>query len=169
MIIATTERLLIRQFDTQDAPFILELLNEPAWLRFIGDKNVRSMDDALTYLHNTPFKSYRENGYGLWMVELKDSHTPVGMCGLIKREALPSEDIGFAFLAAYNGKGYAHEAAAAVMQYATDVLQMSRLLAIANEDNARSIKLLEKLGFTYQRLINLPGDRKPVVLMEAKL
>lgn len=169
MIIATTERLLIRTFDTSDAPFILELLNEPAWLRFIGDKQVRSIDDAINYIHNVPLKSYRDNGFGLWKVERKDTHESIGMCGLIRREALQHEDIGFAFLAAHNGKGYASEAATAVIGYAREPLELTKLLAIANDDNDRSIRLLEKLGFSYQRHITMPGDQKPLVLMGREL
>lgn len=169
MIIATTERLIIRTFDTHDAAFILALLNEPAWLRYIGDKQVRNEEDAINYIHNVPLKSYRDNGFGLWKVELKDSGEPVGMCGLIRREALRHEDIGFAFLAAHNGKGYASEAAHAVIEYARTALGFHKLLAIANEDNDRSIRLLEKLGFAYQRHITMPGDHTPLVLMGRKL
>ncbi|WP_276481691.1 GNAT family N-acetyltransferase [Paraflavitalea pollutisoli] len=169
MTIATTSRLLIQPFDTSDAPFILELLNEPAWLRFIGDKQVRSIDDAINYIHNVPLKSYRDNGFGLWKVTLKETLEPIGMCGLIRREALQHEDIGFAFLAAHNGKGYAQEAATAVIDYAREQLQFKQLLAIANEDNGRSIRLLEKLGFAYQRHITMPGDQTPLVLMGRRL
>lgn len=167
--IAETERLLVREFNTADAPFVLELLNEPAWLQFIGDKKVRTLDDAVQYIRNVPLKSYRENGYGLWLVQRKSDQLAIGMCGLIKREALQYEDIGFAYLAAYNGMGYAYEAATAVLEYAKRQLQLKHILAITNQDNTRSIKLLEKLGLTYQRLITMPGEQTPIVLMGAHL
>lgn len=169
MIIVETERLLIRAFTIEDAPFVLGLLNEPAWLQFIGDKKVRNLGDAIEYIRNVPLKSYEDHGYGLWLVELKNSKVPIGMCGLIRREALQYEDIGFAFQAAYNGQGYAFEAASAVLNYAQHQLQLKHLLAIANQDNHRSIRLLEKLGFTFQRLITMPGDHIPLVLMGTHL
>lgn len=169
MIIAETERLLIREFNTKDAPFVLELLNEPAWLQFIGDKKVRNLDDAIEYIRNVPLKSYKDNGYGLWLVQLKNSNVPIGMCGLIRRDALQYEDIGFAFLAEYNGLGYAFEAASAVVEHAQHQLQLKHLLAIANQDNQRSLRLLEKLGFSFQRLITMPGEQTPLVLMGAHL
>ncbi|MDF2188996.1 GNAT family N-acetyltransferase [Paraflavitalea sp. CAU 1676] len=167
--IAETERLLVREFNTADSPFVLELLNEPAWLQFIGDKKVRTLDDAVQYIRNVPLKSYRDDGYGLWLVQRKSDQLAIGMCGLIKREALQYEDIGFAYLAAYNGMGYAYEAATAVLEYAKRQLQLKHILAITNKDNTRSIKLLEKLGLTYQRLITMPGEQTPIVLMGAHL
>src|SRR5689334_22505860 len=116
MVVPQTERLLLRQFTVDDAQFILNLLNEPSFLRYIGDKKVRNLEDARQYILNGPIASYERNGFGLLLVELKETHTPLGMCGLLKREELPDADIGFAFLPAYWNKGFAFEASAAVLQ-----------------------------------------------------
>lgn len=169
MIIAQTERLLMRELTVEDAPFILELVNEPAWLAYIGDKGVRTIHDAENYIRTGQVTSYKTNGYGLWLVELAEGNVPIGICGLIKRDTLPLEDIGFAFLAAYNGKGYAFEAATAVLEYAKNKVGIIHLLAIVDENNARSIHLLEKLGFRFERLITMPGQQRPVRLMGAGL
>ena len=146
-----TERLLLRPLTTDDAPFILTLLNEPSFLRFIGDKKVRTVEDARQYLLNGPIASYNAHGFGLMLVELNDSHTPIGMCGLLKREELPDPDIGFAYVPDYWNKGFGFEAATAVMNDARERLKLDRLLAIVSPDNDSSIKLLEKLGFRFER------------------
>jgi RimJ/RimL family protein N-acetyltransferase len=169
MIIAETERLVIREFITDDAPFILELVNEPAWLTFIGDKGVRTTDDAVRYILNGPVKSYHTHGFGLWQVQLKQENIPIGMCGLIKRDLLEHVDIGFAYLSAHNGQGYAYEAAIATLEYAKDKVGLKHILAITNQDNFRSIRLLEKLGLKFERLITLPGEQKPILLMGTSL
>ena len=169
MIIAQTQRLIIRELTIDDAPFILELVNEPAWLAYIGDKGVRAMEDAVKYILTGPVKSYETNGFGLWLVQLEQSNMPIGMCGLIKRDTLPLADIGFAFLAAHNGKGYAHEAATAVLEYAQNKVGLLHILAIVNQDNVRSIHLLEKLGFRFERLITMSGEQRLVRLMGASL
>ena len=151
MTVLETERLLLRHFDTGDAPFILALLNEPSFLRYIGDKKVRTLDDARQYILNGPVATYERHGFGLYQVELKDSHTPIGMCGLLKREELPQPDIGFAFLPDFWNKGFAFEAAAAVLNDARKRMKLDRVLAIVNPDNEPSIRLLEKLGFRFER------------------
>ncbi len=168
-IIAETERLILRELTVADAPFILELVNEPAWIEFIGDKGVRNLGDAENYIISGPQKSYSANGFGLWLVQLKDTHIPIGMCGLIKRDALEHVDIGFAFLAVHNGKGYGFEAATAVLEHAKNKIGLKHILAITNQDNVRSIRLLEKLGLKFERLITMPGDAKPIRLMGASL
>jgi RimJ/RimL family protein N-acetyltransferase len=152
MIVLETDRLILRHFEPEDAPFILTLLNEPSFLRYIGDKKVRNLDDARQYIFNGPRASYERHGFGLYQVELKDTHTPVGMCGLLKREELPHADIGFAFLPDYWNKGFASEAASAVLKDARERLKPGRVLAIVNPDNDASIKLLEKLGFRFERM-----------------
>jgi len=152
MIVLETERLILRHFNSDDAPFILTLLNEPSFLRYIGDKKVRSLDDARQYILSGPRASYERHGFGLCQVELKASHTPVGMCGLLKRDELPHADIGFAFLPDYWNKGFAFEAASAVLNDARERLKLDRVLAIVNPDNDSSIKLLEKLGFRFARM-----------------
>lgn len=157
MLELETERLLLRPFTIDDAGFVLTLLNEPSFLRFIGDKNVRTLDDARQYLLTGPIGSYERNDFGLLLIELKDSHTPIGMCGLLKREELPAPDIGFAFLPDYWGRGFALEAATAVMKDARERLTLDQILAIVNPDNDASIKLLERLGL---RFVRLKGDVK---------
>lgn len=155
MLVLETERLLLRPFTTDDAPFALTLLNEPSFLHFIGDKNVRSLEDARQYLLTGPIACYKQNDFGLLLIELKDSRTPIGMCGLLKREELAHPDIGFAFLPDYWGKGFALEAATAVMKDARERLKLEQILAIVNPDNDASIKLLERLGL---RFVRLKGD-----------
>ena len=157
MTVLQTDRLLLRHFNPDDAPFILALLNEPSFLRYIGDKKVRTLDDARNYILTGPVATYSKHGFGLYQVELKDSHTPIGMCGLLKREELPQPDIGFAFLPDFWNKGFAFEAAAAVLNDARERLNLNRILAIVNPDNDSSIKLLEKLGFKFE---GLKGDVK---------
>ena len=159
-----TQRLTLREFSTDDARFILRLLNEPSFLRFIGDKRVRTLEDARQYILNGPIESYARNGFGLYLVQLKTTHTSLGMCGLLKRESLTDVDIGFAFLPEFWNQGFAFEAAKAVMLYARDVLKLPRIVAITNKDNDASGKLLEKLGMRFDRMINLTGDESEIKL-----
>jgi RimJ/RimL family protein N-acetyltransferase len=164
MTFLQTERLIIRQLTDDDAPFILTLLNEPSFLRYIGDKNVRNLDDARQYIRTGPAASYERHGFGLGLVQLKDSQTPIGMCGLLKRDELPDPDIGFAFLPDFWGKGFAFEAAAAVLHDARERLKLTRILAIVNPDNDASIKLLQKLGLKLERTMQLAAGRDEVKL-----
>lgn len=157
MLTLQTERLLLRPFTTDDAPFVLTLLNEPSFLRFIGDKKVRNLEDARRYLLNGPIASYNVHGFSILLVELKDSQTPIGMCGLIKREELPAPDIGFAFLPDYWRQGFAFEAATRIMNDARERLKLTTILAIVNPDNDASIKLLQRLGLRFERI---KGDVK---------
>ena len=153
MLVLETERLNLRHFNVDDdAPFVLTLLNEPSFHRYIGDKKVRNLEDARQYLSNGPIASYERNGFGLLVVELKDSRTAIGMCGLLKREELPHADIGFAFLPDYWNKGFAFEAASAVMKDAGERLKLDRVLAIVNPDNYASMKLLERLGLRFEEM-----------------
>jgi RimJ/RimL family protein N-acetyltransferase len=144
--ILETDRLIVRHVTIDDAEFILGLLNEPSWLRFIGDKGVRTLDDARNYILTGPVESYRRFGFGLYLTQRRSDGTPIGLCGLLKRDVLPDADIGFAFLPAFWGKGYAHEAAAAVLEHGRTALGLNRIVAITNPDNESSIRLLEKLG-----------------------
>lgn len=152
-----TERLGLRRFDLDDAPFILELVNEPEWLRFIGDKGVSSLADAQRYLQTGPLDMYARVGFGLYLVERNTDCVPIGMCGLIKRDALECVDIGFALLARHAGQGFALEAAAATLAHARD-LGLPRLMAITTPDNVASQKLLKKLGMTFDREITMTSD-----------
>jgi RimJ/RimL family protein N-acetyltransferase len=160
-----TERLNIRRMSLDDADFIVELLNDPAFLRFIGDKGVRTTEDARHYVTTGPMDSYERHGFGLWLVELNDSETPIGICGLLKRDTLSDVDIGFAFLPPYRFKGYAFESAAAVMDYGRKVLGLKRIVAITNEDNTGSIRVLEKIGMTFDRMIRLTEDEPEIRLL----
>jgi RimJ/RimL family protein N-acetyltransferase len=165
MIVLETERLFLREFNVGDAEFILALLNEPSFLRFIGDKKVRTVQDAEKYIVNGPVASYERHGFGLCLVELKETHTPIGMCGLLKREELPDPDIGFAFMPDFWNKGLACEAAAAVMKDARERLNLERILAITNQDNEASIKLLQKLGLQIERVIKMSTDSTELFLL----
>jgi RimJ/RimL family protein N-acetyltransferase len=154
-MVLETARLILRKLSIDDAGFILELLNEPSFLRYIGDKGVRNLEEARQYILTGPVASYERYGFGLYLVELKESNSPIGICGLVKREALPDADIGFAFLPAYWSKGYAVESASAVMAYACEVLQRKRILGITSLDNHASMKVLTKLGLRFDRRIRL--------------
>ena len=153
--ILETERLILQEFSIDDAEFILTLLNTPGWLEYIGDKNVRTIEDAVNYLNNVPIKSYKENGFGLWLTILKHSSTPIGMCGLIKRESLNDIDIGFALLPEYSKMGYAYEIAHATIHYAKHVLGINKVFAITDSKNISSIKLLNKLGLQFEKTLKL--------------
>ena len=164
MNILETERLVLRRLSVDDAEFILQLLNEPSFLRYIGDKGVRNIADAVRYLETGPLASYERFGFGLYLVELKDSGIPIGMSGLLKRDSLPDVDIGFAFLPSFWSQGYAFESAAAVMTYGRDVLGLRRIVAITSLDNQASARLLEKVGLRFERLIKLADDQAEVRL-----
>lgn len=153
-----TQRLVLRRLTAEDAPFVLRLLNDPDWLRFIGDKSVHSLDDARDYLRKGPIAMYARNGFGLLLTALKDGGVPIGMCGLIRREGLADVDIGFAFLPAFRGRGYALESAKAVMSHGRSVLGLDRIVAIASLDNESSARLLDRLGFRRERRIRLRED-----------
>jgi len=153
--ILETERLILREFNLEDAPFVLNLVNMPSWLAFIGDKNVHSIEDAKQYLTNGALKSYAENGYGLSAIILKDSKLPIGMCGLVKRDSLEDIDIGFALLSEYAGQGYAYEIASATLRHAKKVLGIKKIIAITNANNTSSIKLISKLGLQFEKTVNL--------------
>ncbi len=158
MLVLETDRLVLRQLSTDDAEFILELVNEPAWLRFIGDKGVRTIDDAGNYILQGPVASYERFGFGLYLTELKDGCIPIGICGLVKRETLQEPDIGFAFLPRFWGKGYAYESASAVLGFGKSAFGLKRILAITAPDNHGSIKLLEKLGLSFERMVRFSED-----------
>ena len=153
-----TERLILRQFSTEDVEFILQLLNEPSFIQNIGDRGVRTLADAQSYILNGPVASCARNGFGLYLVVLKETHKSIGMCGLIKRDALDDVDIGYAFLPAFWSKGYAVESALAVKAYAKDVIGLKRLVAITDPLNEGSIRVLEKLGMWFEKMVRLSQD-----------
>ena len=162
MKIIETERLLLREIKVDDAEFILQLLNEPGWIQNIGDRGVRTIDDAQRYIAEKFIPSYERFGFGFYLVELKDSGASAGICGLIKRDSLEDIDIGFAFLERFWSKGYAFESAAAVMDHARNTLHLKRIAAIVSPDNHGSIKVLEKLGLRFERMIKMPGDDQEI-------
>lgn len=153
-----TPRLALERFAPQDAPFILALLNDPDWLRYIGDRGVRTLDGARDYIVNGPMAMYAREGFGLWKASRRDTGEPIGMCGLIKRPTLDDVDLGFALLPAHRGKGYAREAASACLDFARDVLGLRRIVAIVSPDNAASIQLIAALGLRYERRMRMAAD-----------
>ena len=164
-----TERLTLREMSEADAAFVLELLNDPDFKRNIADRGVRTLEGAARYISERFVESYRRNGFGLWLVETKEGRAPAGICGLVKRDTLPGIDIGYAFLPAFRAKGYAYESASAVMRHAREVLGLGRLYAIVNPDNADSIRVLEKLGMRFERMLRFSGEEMEVKLFSADL
>ena len=153
-----TGRLMLREFAAEDAAFVLRLVNEPAFLRYIGDRGVRTLDDARRYIADGPVAGYARDGHGLMRVVRKDDGVEVGMCGVLRRDTLPEPDIGFSFLPEYWSQGYALEAARAVMRHARETLRLGRILAITTVDNEPSMRLLGKLGFRPEGIVNLGGE-----------
>lgn len=164
MRVLETQRLILRRVSVDDAEFILQLLNEPSFRKNIGDKGVRSIGDAIQYIETGPVASYDRFGFGIYLVVLKESGESIGICGLIKRESLADVDVGFAFLPSFWSKGYAIEAASAVVSYGKQVFGLGRIVAITTPDNAGSIKVLEKLGLRFERMIRLSENEPELKL-----
>ena len=169
MNVIETERLNLREMSEADAAFVLEVLNDPGFIRFVGDRGVRTVEDAARYVAERFAESYRQNGFGLWLVETKDGGVPVGMCGLLTRKELNVVEVGYAFLPAFREKGYAFEAASAATRYAREVLGLERLFAVVNPDNAISTRVLEKLGMKLERAVRLLGEESDVNLFSTDL
>jgi RimJ/RimL family protein N-acetyltransferase len=176
MKILETERLILREIVESDDAFMLDLLNQPTFIKYIGDRKVRNLEQAREFIESRYQKSYTENGYGLYAVELKEEirnpksaiqNPVVGICGFVKRDSLPDADIGFAFLPQFEKKGYAFESASAVMKYGREVLGLGRVLAITTQDNESSGRLLEKIGFKFEELITQPHDAEELKLFSA--
>ena len=163
-LVRETSRLRISRMTADDAPFILELLNDPDFLRYIGDRGVRTLDDASAYITNGPLASYARHGFGLYLVSLADTAVPIGIAGILRREGLDDPDIGFAFLPAHRGRGHALEAARAVMDHAKRDLGLGRVVAIVSPDNSASRRLLETLGFRSEGRLRLAADAEDVEL-----
>lgn len=155
---------MLRRFTLNDAPFIVELLKQPSFLRFIGGRGVKPHQDARQYLLKGPLASYERSGFGLYLVFLRRTGDPIGMCGLLKRDTLPDVDVGFAFLPAHWGKGYAFESASAVLAHGRSTFGLKRIVAITSPDNVASIKVLEKIGLKFEAVIRLGGDPREVRL-----
>lgn len=156
MFVCETPRLLIRRLDATDAPFILRLLNEPSFLENIGDRGVRSLDDARAYLAKGPFASYEQHGFGLFHVSLKTGGDAIGMCGLLKRDWLDAPDVGFAFFPEFWSKGYAYESSVGVIEWGRRTFGITRVVGIVKPANMGSIRVLEKLGMTFARVVTSP-------------
>lgn len=167
MIIDQTQRVTLREASIADAAFLLELMNEAAWHKFIAHHSINTVAKAADYIEQKMLSMYHDRGFGLWLVELNAGSLPIGMCGLLKRDSLPAPDLGFALLEAYWGQGLALEAATASLVYAQETLALQQLLAIAKPMNHRSITLLEKLGFHYESGFSHPGSDE-VLLLYAK-
>jgi len=176
--ILETERTILRELTETDAEFMLDLLNQPSFIKYIGDRGVRTLEVAAEFVTTRYQKSYRENGFGLYGVELKSqiqnpkskTQNPLmGICGFVRRVELPFPDIGFAFLPQYEKQGYAFETASAVMRYGKETLGLKRVLAITTQDNAASVRLLEKLGFGFEKLVKMPSDEKELNLFAKDL
>jgi RimJ/RimL family protein N-acetyltransferase len=164
MAVLSTQRLELKQLGASDAPFMLELLNDPAFIANIGDRGVRNVEDAARYIQDRMIPSYAQNGFGLYVVELRATGVAVGICGLVKRDYLDDADIGFAFLPQFLGQGYALESATAVRAHAFEVLRLPRLLAITSPHNTRSMHLLEKIGMRFEQMIMPPGEEREIRL-----
>jgi len=155
--VAETDRLRLRRLTADDADFVLALLNEPAFLQFIGDREVRTLEQARAYTVDVFAASYDRLGFGLYAVEVKETGEPAGICGLVKREALSDVDVGFAFLERFWGRGYAQEAARAVLDHARDDLRIDRVIGVTAPDNTASMAVLRKVGLKDAGTVKLPG------------
>lgn len=158
MLVIETGRLKLREATEADAPFVLALLNSAGFIENIGDRGVRTEDDARAYIRDRMIGSYRAHGFGMWLVEA--AGRPVGLAGLVRRDGLDDPDVGYAFIADAWGRGYAQEAAAAVMQHVRAALGIGRLAAITSPENYASMAVLRKIGFVFQGMILLPGAER---------
>jgi RimJ/RimL family protein N-acetyltransferase len=170
MIIAETERLIISKLTKKDAPFFLELTNTPKWIKYIGDRNLKTVKDAEQYLKNGIFKSYATFGFGFYKLQFKaENLKTIGICGLVKREELEDVDFGFGLLPEYEGKGFGYESSIAILELAKTKFKLKNIVAITNLDNKNSIKLLEKLGLIFEKRINPFEEDKELLLFAKKL
>jgi RimJ/RimL family protein N-acetyltransferase len=164
-----TPRLVIRPAEASDAAFLLELMNEPGYHENIGDRGLRTVEDAENYLTAKYTASYAKLGYGLYIVEAKAEAVALGICGFVKREVLEDADIGFAFLERFCGRGYGYESAAALLEYGRQTLGFGRVFGVTSAHNRASIRLLEKLGLSCERTVELPGYTEPSLLFSRSL
>jgi RimJ/RimL family protein N-acetyltransferase len=153
-----TGRLVLREITLEDAGLLLDVWNDPAFIRYVGDRGIRTLEDAAEAAAIGPLQLWERYGYGPFRVALRDTDTPIGICGLFRRESLDDPDLGYAVLPDFCGKGYAYEAATAVVNYAGSELGISRLIAIISPDNQASTGLIRKLGFEFERMHTMPGD-----------
>lgn len=163
-MVTETKRLIISKFSIIDAPFFLQLVNSPNWIKYIGDRNIKTIEDAEKSINNGHLKSYEEHGFGFYKLALKENNTLIGTCGLIKRDTLVEVDLGFAFLPEHEGKGFGFEASSEVMKIAKNQFNLKKLVAITNPDNKNSIILLEKLGFILEKEVSPFKDVEKLLL-----
>ena len=169
LIILKTKRLYLRRLIRDDAEFILQLLNEPSWLEFIGNKNVDNLNDAKKYIELAPMNMYERYGFGLFLVCALETSVPMGLCGLIKRDNFDDADLGYALLPEFWNKGFALEAVESVLKYAKNTHHLSRILALSKSSNAPSIKLLNKVGFEFDRDLKLIENEENLQIYQLKL
>ena len=169
MKLIETTRTILRELTANDAEFMLDLLNQPSFIKYIGDRNVRNVEQARDYIETRFIASYKKFGFGLYLVELKQDNTPIGINGFVKRDSLPDADIGFAFLPQYCNQGYAFESSVGVMDYGRNILGLKRVLAITSQDNESSGTLLEKIGLKFESLITQPHDTEELKLFSVNL
>lgn len=160
-----TPRLRLRELTPErDAAFMLEALNDPAFVQNVADRGVRTEVAAADYIRERGMPSYRQYGFGMWLVELRETGEPIGICGLLKREALADVDLGFTFLERFWSRGYAFEAASAAIDYGWNVAKLPRIIAITATHNASSQRLLAKLGLRFERMVRLTPDAPEIML-----
>ncbi len=165
MPVAKTDRLIISKFTLKDAPFFLELANSPNWIKYIGDRNLKTVKDAEEYIKNGTLKSYSEFGFGFYKLQLKDKNLKsIGTCGLIKRETLDDVDIGFAMLPEFENKGYGYESSLAILELAQHTFKLKRIAAITLAVNKNSIKLIKKLGLCFEKKVKPFEDDDELLL-----
>jgi RimJ/RimL family protein N-acetyltransferase len=164
-----TERLQLRWMTLADAELMLAVWNDPAFVRFVGDRGIRTLDEARTTMEEGAMKLYSDYGYGPFRVALRDDDSAIGICGLFRRDGLDDPDIGFATLPGYCGKGYAHEAACAVVDHARHDLGLARLTAIVSPENEASVGLIRKLGLQFERMHHMAGDDDEVAIYGMRL
>jgi len=162
--ILETERLILREMNDDDAAFMLEIVNVPEFIKYVGDRGVRTVDDAVKYVNDGPVASYAEHGFGLWLVELRDTGEKLGICGFVKRDNLDDVDIGFGFLPRYWSKGYAYESAIAAMEYGRNTLGFARIIGVTSQDNKSSVRLLEKIGLKFERMVQMAEGEREIQL-----
>jgi len=164
MNVMSTDRLLINRITLDDADFILKLMNDKDWIKNIGDRGIRTIEEAKEYIHTRFLKTYNEAGFGFYSLILKDTQQIIGIAGLVDREGIDDIDIGYGMLPEFRGKGYAFEATKAVFEYGYKDLKLDKIVAIVNPDNPGSIKLLSKLGLKFEKMIRLPDEEIDIML-----
>ncbi len=167
--VVETARVVLRRLTSEDAPFMLDLLTQPSFIQNIGDRGARTLEQAAAYIENGPVASYARDGFGLYLVAVRDGGEAAGICGLVRRDGLEDVELGFAFLPRHWKRGYAVESALAVKTHAAAVIGLKRLVAITLPTNQPSIRVLEKLGFVFERMVRLAPDAEELTLFACRL